>query len=160
MNPSSPWAPKRQEHDQGRFENKLLCAACQVVFQNSQKFDQYGDGTEQKHHFEQDSFRDSIATGCYICSLLAQKIECSIQTRTLGGYEGQGLQPQFESVTYQIVHQDFEPYIYFTYYQREGNKYERILSLRLFNLSGKSTYFDPKRTWTYCIFNRCGRCAS
>ena len=131
-------ASKELQHEhQENFENKQLCAPCQSIFQDHQELDQYGDGKEQKHHSEHAAFKDAVEAGCYVCSLLAQKIALSIPEPQLDACENEQYQPQFDHLTFQIAHQDFEPYINFTYYQLNGHEQRHVLTLRLFHLSGK-----------------------
>ncbi|PMD21413.1 HET-domain-containing protein [Hyaloscypha hepaticicola] len=126
------WIPRRERRKEGnRIKNEPLCALCQPIFHHSQDLDEFGTGAEQQHHSEQSSFKSAVEASCYICSLLNEKIEALVRSYEHEAEGTQGIQSLFESVNYQVIHEEFEPFIYFTYCERGGHTYPYILSLRL-----------------------------
>lgn len=118
-------------------ENDNLCAYCQSIFMESQKLDRFGDGEEQQHHPNYKSFKEAVEMGCYICSLIGQKLELLVgepgSTLSASG----SVEKQFESLRYWMTHEELEPNVYFNYFDRNGKAHHRVLGLQLLPTSGK-----------------------
>lgn len=74
-----PRSSLRREVIDQKIRNDLLCSACQSIFGPHHGFNQFGVSTTQYLHTEYSAFKSAAYAGCYICSLLKQKLELLVE---------------------------------------------------------------------------------
>jgi hypothetical protein len=134
--------------------NEQLCRACQSIFYHSPKFDSYLRTETQELHSSYISFQGAVEAGCYVCSLINQKIETSFgipkQSR-LGAQGIQGLSSIFDSLKYQILHVGMTSFIFFRLHERDGiTSYGLLKLILLAPGDGKVTPLPLVKVWSLC----------
>jgi hypothetical protein len=134
--------PISYEHRQAvdeQIRNDSLCSACRSILGPHQGFNELGvTGTEILHK-EYSSFDNAVCAGCYICSLLKQKLEFLVEDSNTRLKETKKLESDFQSLRYHI-NQDADLRLKFEYSGSDGKTRLDILRLQMCNLSGMSPH--------------------
>jgi hypothetical protein len=127
-----------------RIRNDSLCSACQSILDPHQVFDQLGpygvtDTDEQILHKEYRSFDSAVCSGCYICSLLKQKLEFEFLVKDPDTRleENKKIESDFQSLHYKISQEEFDLRLTFQYSGSDGIiTRSDILQLQMCYVSG------------------------
>jgi hypothetical protein len=120
-----------------RIRNDSLCLACQAILGPHQVFNRIGETDTQILHKEYSSLDSAVGAGCYICSLLKQKLEFLVEDTDTRLEESKKLESDFQSLRYHIS-QNFELRLKFQYSGSVGITRLNILRLKMCYVSGMS----------------------
>ena len=114
-----------------RIRNDSLCSACQSILGPHQVFDRYGEADTQSLHKEYSSLDSAASAGCYICSLLRQKLEFLVEDPDRGVEENKKLKSDFQSLDYKINEANLTPCLQFEYSGCDGIAGLEVLRLKM-----------------------------
>jgi hypothetical protein len=118
-----------------RIRNDSLCSACQSILGPHQVFDHIGETDTQILHKDYRSLDSAVCAGCYICSLLKQKLEFLVEDSNTRLKETKKLESDFQSLRYHIS-QNFFLRLKFDYRGNDRIIRSDILQLRMCYVPG------------------------
>lgn len=115
-----------------RIKNDFLCQACQSIFQDCRKLDEYGNSEEFDLHNTYDSFTIAIIGECYICNQILHSIKENVD-----GHDHEAkLELSFQCLRCEVVQEELDQYLFFTYHRKDGSC-SNILELKLQSIPGE-----------------------
>ena len=125
-----------------RIRNDSLCSACQSILGPHQVFNEFGETDTQSLHKEYSSFDSAVCAGCYICSLLKQKLEFEflVEGPDTRLEENKKIESDFRSLRYKIDQDALDLYLTFDYIGSDGSTQFYIFRLKMCYVLGMSPH--------------------